>query len=345
MRGYPIRRCRQLEDKLAALEGAEACQCFASGMAASSALLLGRLTPGRSSHHVRHQLCRNRRTGARQPAALRHRGHACRYVRSSTWWQRAITPAHQDAVDRDAGQSDHAAIRHRARSQHSPMAGAYATWWSIRPSPRRSPRDPSNSAPISSSIRSPSISAAMAMRWAARCSGARAISTRSISKRRCIIGGVLSPFNAWLILRGAATLPIRMRAHEETALAVATFLEGHPRVERVFYPGLASHPQHELARRQMANFSGMMTFQVDGRAGGGAAHGRAARRSSTTPCRSAITAVSSTGSRPTISCARPSGTKASCCERYRDFAGDGVFRFSVGLEDADDICADLDRVL
>jgi cystathionine beta-lyase/cystathionine gamma-synthase len=80
-------------------------------------------------------------------------------------------------------------------------------------------------------------------------------------------GGVLSPFNAWLILRGAATLPIRMKAHEETARAVAGFLEAHPKVERVFWPGLPSHPQHALAARQMRNFSGMMSFRLheDGR--------------------------------------------------------------------------------
>ena len=101
-------------------------------------------------------------------------------------------------------------------------------------------------------------------------------------------GGVLSPFNAWLILRGAATLPIRMRAHEETALAVAQFLEGHKRVKRVFYPGLASHPQHELAKRQMANFSGMMTFQVEDGPAVAQAHGR------------------ETGSRPLCRVARPS---------------------------------------
>jgi len=80
-------------------------------------------------------------------------------------------------------------------------------------------------------------------------------------------GGVLSPFNAWLIMRGAATFPLRMKAHEDNALEVARFLEAHPGVSRVFYPGLPSHPQHPLARRQMRNFSGMLTFQTreDGR--------------------------------------------------------------------------------
>src|SRR5690606_1291096 len=76
-------------------------------------------------------------------------------------------------------------------------------------------------------------------------------------------GGVISPFNAWLIMRGAATLPLRMAAHEAGATVVARALEEHPRVRRVVYPGLESHPQHELARRQMTNFSGMIAFQVD----------------------------------------------------------------------------------
>ena len=76
------------------------------------------------------------------------------------------------------------------------------------------------------------------------------------------LGATLSPFNAWLILRGMATLPLRMAAHEQNALQVAHFLETHPRVTHIIYPGLASHPQAELARRQMANFSGMLAFQV-----------------------------------------------------------------------------------
>ena len=76
-------------------------------------------------------------------------------------------------------------------------------------------------------------------------------------------GGILSPFNAWLILRGAATLPIRMKAHEEAALKVARFLEGHPAVTRGVLSGPRRRiPQHELAKRQMQNFSGMMTFQT-----------------------------------------------------------------------------------
>ncbi len=158
-------------------------------------------------------------------------------------------------------------------------------------------------------------------------------------------GGVLSPFNAWLILRGAATFPLRMKAHEETASQVAQFLEAHPGVTRVFYPGLASHPQHDLARRQMRNFSGMMTFRTreDGR--------QVAERMIDTL--EVIHYAVSLGHHrsliywiPTEMLMQSTFRLEPAAEaRYREFAGDGVFRFSVGLEDAADLCADLDRAL
>jgi cystathionine beta-lyase/cystathionine gamma-synthase len=158
-------------------------------------------------------------------------------------------------------------------------------------------------------------------------------------------GGVLSPFNAWLIMRGAATLPLRMKAHEENALEVARFLEAHPAVSRVFYPGLPSHPQHRLARRQMRNFSGMMTFQtrVDGR--------QVAERMVDTL--EVIHYAVSLGHHrsliywiPTEMLMQSSFRLGTAAEaRYRAFANDGIFRFSVGLEDPDDLCTDLGRAL
>ena len=154
-------------------------------------------------------------------------------------------------------------------------------------------------------------------------------------------GGVLSPFNAWLILRGAATYPLRMKAHEENALELARFLEAHPAVTRVFYPGLPSHPQHELARRQMRNFSGMLTFQTrkDGRKVAERMIDRLAvihYAVSLGHHRSLIYWI------PTDMLMRSTFRLAPAAEaRYREFAGDGVFRFSVGIEDAADLCADL----
>src|SRR2546426_8321026 len=77
-------------------------------------------------------------------------------------------------------------------------------------------------------------------------------------------GGVPSPFDSWLTLRGIKTLAVRMRQHEENARTVARFLAEHPRVEKVYYPGLPSHPDHELAKRQMSGFGGMVSFQFKG---------------------------------------------------------------------------------
>jgi len=158
------------------------------------------------------------------------------------------------------------------------------------------------------------------------------------------LGGILSPFNAWLIMRGAATLPVRMHAHEENALTLAQYLEGHPQITRVIYPGLPSHPQHELAKEQMANFSGMITFQMR--------DGLAAARVFSTKLQTIHYAVSLGHHRslviyiPTEDMLKTSFRLTTEQEAsYRHFAGDGVFRFSVGLEDPADIMADLDQAL
>ena len=157
-------------------------------------------------------------------------------------------------------------------------------------------------------------------------------------------GGVLSPFNAWLIMRGCATLPLRMRAHEEAAMEVAQFLEGHAKVTKVMYPGLASHPQHDLAKRQMDNFSAMLTFQV--------ADGPAVAERMAKDLQVMHYAVSLGHHRSLVfwmgtddlmkTSFRLDGPQL---DSFRSYAGDGVFRVSIGLEDGVDLCADLDRVL
>ncbi|WP_232385604.1 trans-sulfuration enzyme family protein [Methanoregula boonei] len=157
-------------------------------------------------------------------------------------------------------------------------------------------------------------------------------------------GGILSPFNAWLIQRGAATLPLRMRAHEEGAHAVAQFLEEHPKVTRVIYPGLPSHPQYALAQKQLKNTSGMITFQVKD---GLAAAPVIAKRLSVIHY-----AVSLGHQRslvfylPTRDMLRTSFKLTPAQEQsFRAFAGDGIFRLSVGLEDPADLIADLAHAL
>jgi methionine-gamma-lyase len=160
-------------------------------------------------------------------------------------------------------------------------------------------------------------------------------------------GGILSPFNAWLIARGAGTLPLRMRQHEENALAVAKFLESHPAVSAVFYPGLPSHPQHELARRQMKNFSGMIAFRPRSKAAGEAIAERMMSGFKTIHY-----AVSLGHHRSLCFWMDADGLVQSSFKlegrqlaAWRDWAGEGFFRLSVGLEDAEDIIRDLDAVL
>lgn len=143
-------------------------------------------------------------------------------------------------------------------------------------------------------------------------------------------GAVPSPFDCWLVLRGMQTLPWRMRAHSENALKVATWLADHPRVEAVHYPGLASHPGHEIAARQMSAFSGMLSFEVRG--GREAALGVAAKTEIF------IRATSL-------------GGVESLIEHRASIKGEdprtpqGLLRLSIGLEHPDDLIEDLARAM
>lgn len=159
------------------------------------------------------------------------------------------------------------------------------------------------------------------------------------------LGGVISPFNAWLILRGLATFPIRMKVHEQNALKVAAFLENHPNVKRVIYPGLPSHPQYELAKRQMKNFSGIISFQVE--------NGKERAKQFAERLQIIHYAVSLGHHRSLIFYLNSNELLQTSfkfatqkqLDSWTQFAGEGIFRLSVGLEDVEDIIADLDSVL
>ena len=158
------------------------------------------------------------------------------------------------------------------------------------------------------------------------------------------LGGIISPFNAWLILRGLATFPLRMKAHETNALIVAQWLEAHPKVKRVIYPGLVSHPQHELAKRQMSNFSGMLTFQVEDGPGTAqvlAKHLQVFHYAVSLGHHKSLLFYMDTASLLQSSFWLTEIQEAS----YRVFAGEGIFRVSIGIEDASDLCADLEQAL
>lgn len=152
------------------------------------------------------------------------------------------------------------------------------------------------------------------------------------------VGGVPGPQDAWLTMRGAKTLALRMREHARNAQIVAEFLESRPDVARVYYPGLPSHPQHELAKRQMSGFGGMLSFELEG------APERALDFASRLKY---FSLAESLGGVESLIChpARMTHGSIPKPERERRGIGDGLLRLSVGIEDIDDLIEDLGATL
>lgn len=151
------------------------------------------------------------------------------------------------------------------------------------------------------------------------------------------VGAILSPFDSFLVLRGTKTLAVRMEAHDKNGRMVANFLAEHPRVEKVFYPGLASHPQHELAKRQQTGFGGMVAFET----------GSLANAKKVLESVKLCTLGESLGGVESLISHPASMTHASVPQEKRESLGitDGLVRVSVGIEDIEDILADLDQAL
>ena len=150
-------------------------------------------------------------------------------------------------------------------------------------------------------------------------------------------GAILGPMDAWLVLRGTKTLPLRMERHCANGQALAGFLSSHPKVTRVIYPGLPSHPQHDLARRQMSGFGGMLSFEL--------ASFEAARAMLNRVRLMAL--AESLGGVETLICHPASMTHASVPAERRAAIGisDAMVRISVGIEDVADLEADLRQAL
>ncbi len=152
------------------------------------------------------------------------------------------------------------------------------------------------------------------------------------------MGTCASPFDCWLVLRGIETLPVRMRQHEENAFAVANYLLGHPRVKRVFYPGLESHPGYEIAKRQMRGFGGVVSFELKE---GVEAVNSFLRRIKVFSLAESLGGVASLAEHPATM------SHASMPKDYREKVGitDELIRLSVGLENIDDLIEDLGQAL
>jgi len=152
-----------------------------------------------------------------------------------------------------------------------------------------------------------------------------------------LMGSTIAPNTAWLVLRGIRTLALRMERHNANAHTIANFLEQHPKVDRVYYPGLTSHPQYELAKKQMSGYGGMIAFEVPGLSEG------KKLMNEVKLCTLAV----SLGNVETLIQHSASMTHAPIPREQRIAAGisDGLIRLSVGIERAEDIIADLDQAL
>jgi cystathionine gamma-synthase len=157
-----------------------------------------------------------------------------------------------------------------------------------------------------------------------------------IKTARGVLGGVSSPHDAYLLLRGLKTLDLRVRRQNENGLRVAQFLETHPAVRRVYYPGLPSHPDHQLARRQMAGFGGVVSFEIDGDQ---EVTGRFMDRLHLPYIGPTLGGVESIAQQQAIF------ISLDAEERRASGIADNLVRYAVGVEDADDIIADLEQAL
>jgi len=331
----------QLETKLATLEQAEAAIAFATGMAASAAVLLAHLSPGEhlvisstnypgTAEFARDTLTRlGIEVSPVDTSDLSKMESAMRKNTRILWIETPSNPLLRI--------SDIAAAAEIAHANDALLVvdSTFATPIATRPI---------------------SLGADLVMHSLTKYIGGHGDAMGgAVCGRRELLGplrgealthygGVISPFNAWLIMRGMATLPLRMRAHEQNAMAVAHYLEQHKQVERVLYPGLESHPQHRLARTQMDNFGGMVCFRT--------AEPRRLAQRMMEQLEVIHYAVSLGHHRSLVYLMQTDDLISSSyrlesdeLDTYRAIAGDGLFRLSVGLEDAADLINDLDRVL
>jgi methionine-gamma-lyase len=153
-----------------------------------------------------------------------------------------------------------------------------------------------------------------------------------------LLGGILSPFDSYLLTRGIKTLDVRMERHNKNGMVIAKFLKNHPKIEKVYYPGLEDHPQHEIAKKQMKGFGGMIAFEVKG--------GMEAGKLLIENLKLIILAVSLGGVESLIEQASTmTHTMVSREKRLESGISDGLIRLSVGLEATEDLIKDLEQAL
>ena len=332
---------RNLEERLSVLEGAGAAVVTASGMAAVSALVFTFLSSG--DHLVASEVCYAGSVelfGIHLPrfgievslVDTSDPDQVCAALRPNTKMIYVETPA--NPILRIADIATLAEIAHEAGA----LLAVDSTW-----------AGPSLQKPLALGADFVVHSLTKYLNGHGDALGGAVLGTQEhmgrIRKEMLVhLGGALSPFNAWLITRGLITLPERMERHCQNALAVARFLEGHQKVSRVFYPGLESHPHHQVASGQMSGFGGMLTFQLKGGLGAAITLAEKIRL---------FTYATSLGHPHSLLFYYPTDMYIDAMpfytddqrRRIREWTGEGLVRASIGLEGAEDLIRDLDRAL
>mgnify|MGYP001770776806 FL=1 len=325
---------RRAEQRLAALEGAEACVLTASGMAAVS---LAVLSVVRAGDHVVCPGCAYSGTLELFSSVLPRLGvkttfvdptdveHYARALRPNTRLVYVETPANPVLAITDL----------RAVAELSRAAGAVCVADNTFATPY-------NTRPLTFGVDVVVHSATKYLGGHHHLVlGAVAGSARFLPAWReqlRVFGGCADPFSAWLLLTGVQTVGLRVERQNATALALAEFLRRHPKVERVYYPGLPDHPGHEVARRQMRGFGGVLSFEVRG--------GLDAGRRVVESLRWMKLAVSLGGVHSLVThAASTTHVHVPRDQRLRAGIGEGLIRVAVGIEDAEDLLEDLDRAL
>jgi len=324
-----------VEEKLAALEGGESAVLFSSGMAAFVGLLMAHVSAGDEivffdeCYHRSREFCRRH---------LSRFGVGFREVPTCDYaaMEAAITPRTRFIVS-ESPTNPHLSVVDIARfaeigRRHGVLSLIDATLCT-----------PYNLRPLESGVDFVLHSATKYLGGHNDLLAGVVIGSQekmaAVRTLRGIMGGVNSPHNAYLLERGMKTLALRMERHNANGLAVARFLEGHPRVERVLYPGLASHPYHELAVRTMRGFGGLVTFFVrnaDWRRTAQVVDGVRIPRIGPS-----LGGVESLIEQPLVM----SYWNYSPAERAAFRIGDNMIRMACGIEDAADLVADLGQAL
>lgn len=328
----PTVRC--FEQRLAAMEGAEACVATASGMAAILSTCMALL---RAGDHV---VCSDSVFGSTVSLLNRYMakfGVEVSYVRPDDLdgWRQALRPNTRLLLLETPSNPLSVLVDIAALAQ---IARQHGAWLAVD----NCLCTPALQRPLALGADLVIHSATKYLDGQGRCLGGAVLGSEALIAEVLgflrTAGPSMSPFNAWVFLKGLETLPLRMHAHSQAALSLAQWLQEQPGVTRVHYAGLPSHPQHELARRQQDAFGGILSFEVEG------------GREGAWACIDAVQLMSITANlgdvKTTIT--HPASTthsRISAEDRARAGIEEGLLRISVGLEHLDDLRADLQRGL